>query len=585
MKSCQSSELPAGARIHRFDFAPRFGRHTVVAQTLFHIRLFCLLAAAFVSASSVAQISPGPLAKAHQSLSGPTGCIRCHAVSAGSPSFHCMECHREIAVRVQQRRGLHATFVPPGASSSTCVKCHSDHNGENFSIVRWDPSPKAFDHGKTGFALQGKHAGLDCRSCHNAKNIAPAERPLLVSNDLGHTYLGLSQACVSCHQDKHQGQLGNNCLQCHNTVDWKSTPTFDHAKTRFSLTGAHSKVDCQKCHTPAANGVVRYTGLQFDRCSSCHADPHRGSFHQKCESCHTTQSWTKTAFITTFDHSKTDFPLLGKHRDVSCNSCHKSEDFKAPIAHQVCADCHTPDPHKGQFLNLSNGGRCESCHTVDGFRPSTFTVADHDRTEYPLRGKHASLRCSQCHVPAGKDTIFRMKFALCTECHKDIHQGQFADAPYFNRCEQCHDNITFSPSTMTIARHQRTDFPLTNSHLAVACIDCHKPMGPGKAVTYHFAGLSCTTCHADPHKGEFALQMAQLNQVGRHVGCQACHSTRTWDDLSAFDHSRTGFALEGTHRAVACIDCHRPPNLEHTLVHVSFRDAPTRCESCHKRSA
>jgi hypothetical protein len=38
----------------------------------------------------------------------------------------------------------------------------------------------------------------------------------------------------------------------------------------------------------------------------------------------------------------------------------------------------------------------------------------------------------------------------------------------------------------------------------------------------------------------------------------------------------------GAHRATACIDCHKPPNLETKLTNVNFRVAPTQCEGCHE---
>jgi hypothetical protein len=85
-----------------------------------------------------AQISPGPLARAHQSLSGDTNCTKCHEVSTRAPSFRCLECHREIAAELQQNSGLHATYPRSGPQGASCVKCHSDHNGVNFQMIHWD---------------------------------------------------------------------------------------------------------------------------------------------------------------------------------------------------------------------------------------------------------------------------------------------------------------------------------------------------------------------------------------------------------------------------------------------------------------
>jgi hypothetical protein len=536
--------------------------------------------------TAYAQISPGPLAKAHRDLNGSSNCIKCHEVSTKSPSFRCVDCHREIAAELQQHKGLHSTFPQSGPTGAACIKCHSDHNGENFAMLHWEPTPKGFDHPKTGYILDGKHAEVNCRACHTAQHISAAQRAQLTTKDLNRTWLGLSPSCVTCHEDKHQGRFGANCTQCHSTSEWKNAKVdeqhFDHSKTRFPLTGMHLTTPCQKCHTPGDNGLPRYTGIKFATCMGCHADPHKGEFKQDCESCHTTRTWKKSSFVAHFDHSKTQFPLLGKHLEVNCVTCHKSEDFKAPVRHAQCADCHTPDPHSGQFAQRADGGKCESCHTVNGWSPTTFTAADHAKSKFPLVFPHAMVKCAECHIPAGKQTVFKMKFALCVDCHKDEHEGQFAGAPWTNRCEQCHTGATFKTSSYTLAKHQKSSWPLTGGHQAVVCNECHKPLPGSKVALYHFKQLACTTCHADIHRGEFNVRMAELDAKGKPMGCEACHTTMEWAELSKFDHTRTKFPLEGSHRAVACADCHKPPNMEQNMLHVQFANAPTVCNECHE---
>jgi hypothetical protein len=536
-----------------------------------------------IAPATTAQISPGPLSKAHQALSGGASCTKCHEVSTRTPSFRCLECHREIAAELQQNRGLHATYPRGGAPGAACVKCHSDHNGVNFQMVHWDPTPAGFDHSKTGYVLDGKHVGVSCRSCHAAAHISTQARLFLASKDLNRTWLGLSQGCSNCHEDKHQGRLGTECVRCHSTVDWKAATVskegFDHSKTQFPLTGEHRYVQCKSCHTPGQDGQPRYAGLAFANCSDCHRDPHRGSFKQGCDSCHSTATWKKSSFTATFDHSKTHFALLGKHIDVPCVTCHRGGDFKTPISHDSCADCHKPDPHGGQFAHRADGGKCESCHTVQGWSPSTFSVADHAKTGFPLIFPHAKVECSSCHIPAGKVTRFKIKYALCVDCHKDEHEGQFAGAPWRNRCEQCHAGATFRQSNFTLTKHQQSTFPLTGGHAAVACNECHKPIGT--KVPYHFDQLSCITCHEDVHMGQFAKRMSVRDGAGSVLGCQACHSTKEWKDLSKFDHAQASFPLIGSHRAVACADCHKPPNLELTMRHVDFARVPVKCGECH----
>lgn len=549
---------------------------------------FALLAASLsmLSVSAPAQISPGPLSRAHRTLNGAAHCTSCHKFG-GQAELKCLECHTEIASRLNAHRGLHASYGLAPGSGQECARCHSEHNGEDFALVRWTPTPAGFDHSKTGYNLEGKHAGLTCNRCHSAEHVSAAERLTIQVRDANRTFLGVSQNCVSCHKDEHNGRLGQNCVQCHNFTDWKNVSQFDHSRTKYPLTGLHAQVGCQKCHTPGPDNKPRYTGLAFGKCNDCHADPHKGSFVQSCDSCHSTNGWKRVSLANVnekFDHSKTKYPLLGKHLTVDCLQCHAGGDFKKPLVFQKCKDCHQ-DIHQGQFAKRSDGGECASCHTVNGFKPTTYGVKEHATSAYPLEEKHATLQCAQCHIPKGKGTLYKIKFAKCMDCHKDEHQRQFAGAPYLNRCEQCHNLKGYHPSTFTLAKHKQTRFLLTGGHVATPCGDCHKERPTAEfphMVLYRFEDRSCSVCHADPHKGQFKDRMKQLRADDSPAGCEACHSTQSWKDLQRFDHAKTSFPLTGAHRATTCMDCHKPPNMETTLIHVDFKAAPERCEQCHE---
>ena len=552
--------------------------------TFFVAALLCLLGG-LRERSAHAQISPGPLSKAHQSLSGPTNCTKCHDLGRGTAQLKCLECHTEVSERVTQRRGMHAVWMSPTGTSKDCAKCHSEHNGVDFQLVHWEPSREAMDHNKTGFALTGKHAGVACEKCHRTEYIpAPARAGILVK-DLNRTYLGLSRDCVSCHTDEHRGQVGKDCARCHSADGWKPARLFNHATSKYPLTGAHVRVPCAKCHLTVADAkpFVKYTGLSFAKCTACHTDPHKSSFTQPCQSCHNTTSWKQIAGLQGFDHSKTKYPLLGKHKTVACEDCHRRGDFKEQIPFADCMDCHK-DYHGGQFLKRAGGAECAVCHTVDGFKPSTFTVKDHEATKYPLEGRHVQVACDKCHLPKGEATVFKITQIQCKDCHEDIHKGQFASLPHQNRCESCHDLRGFKPARFALARHNETRFPLKGAHVAVLCADCHKPVPTGSPtpVKYRFDDRSCTACHLDPHKGQFREQMAAKRADGATAGCEACHTTVKWKELNRFDHSKTDFPLLGAHRGVACGDCHRPPALETNLKNVDFRAAPKQCFACHK---
>jgi hypothetical protein len=285
-----------------------------------------------------------------------------------------------------------------------------------------------------------------------------------------------------------------------------------------------------------------------------------------------------------FDHSKTKFPLLGRHDAVDCAQCHAGGDFKKPIAFKKCMDCHEHDPHSGQFSQRPGGAECGFCHTVNGFKPSTFGVKEHAASSYPLQGKHASVSCAQCHIAKGKATLYKIKFRSCTDCHKDAHAAQFASAPHLNRCERCHSLLRFQPSTFTLGRHQETRFPLTGSHKAIVCGDCHQRSAAFRPPTaaYHWRNSACTTCHADPHQGQFTKLMRQAEADGKSRGCEACHSTKSWNEFSRFDHSKTSFPLLGSHLTTPCGACHQSSDHQTTLAKANFRTAPTQCEACHE---
>ncbi|HXQ27617.1 MAG TPA: hypothetical protein VN822_14515 [Candidatus Acidoferrales bacterium] len=559
-------------------------RRSYPSLSRFIVTKLCLLGILFFMSGVIvqAQISPGPLSKPHASLSGSTQCTSCHSVGKGSEVLKCQECHKEIAAELSSGHGLHAHYP----DKDNCAKCHSEHNGEDFPLIHWEPSLKEFDHSKTGYSLQGKHAGIACTQCHTAAHVQGSVRPLIQMKDLNRTFLGLSQECVTCHQDPHKGQLGQNCLQCHNFNDWKAAANFDHSKTRFPLTGLHAQVACEKCHTAAApGGQPRFTGIPFAKCSDCHTDPHHGAFAQSCETCHTTSGWKKIPASEQFDHSKTKFPLLGKHAQVDCLKCHTDGNFKKQVAFANCSDCHNPDPHGGQFAERKDKGECSACHTVDGWKPSLFGVKEHALSAYPLEGKHAKVSCDKCHVPAGTATRYKLAFAKCLDCHKDVHEGQFAAAPYNNRCESCHTVGGFHPSTFTIAQHQKSRFRLAGAHLAVTCAECHTESKGGyaaKVVPYRLDDRSCTGCHQDPHNGEFRDRMAQKKPDGSPAGCEACHTVKSWLELPSFDHSKTKFPLLGAHAKVHCEECHKPAGTEGKLTEASFRSTPTACASCHK---
>jgi hypothetical protein len=387
-----------------------------------------VLTGVVASTTAHAQISPGPLSAAHQKLEGVKNCLKCHELGAGPKAEKCLDCHKAIAGRLADRQGFHSVVV--NEEKKMCFECHNEHAGTDFALIHWPEGMRDFDHHKTGYDLLGKHRGLECDACHKPGNVSKAFAGKYEDVNSKKTFLGISRACLGCHEDEHRGQLATTCESCHGYDGWRPAPGFDHNRTAFALTGRHRDVACGKCHPgiqakgrDADHPLVRYTGINAANCASCHKDVHGGQLGAECSSCHRTDGWSAVT-TANFDHSKTRFPLRGRHRNVECTRCHTGASKVVRRDYGQCQDCHA-DVHRGQFMgqvaSSPSKGRCESCHNESGFVPATFTVADHARTRFPLEGAHLALPCTSCHVAvkdnAGTYRRYRATDISCASCH------------------------------------------------------------------------------------------------------------------------------------------------------------------------
>ncbi|HUJ28951.1 MAG TPA: hypothetical protein VLW85_23180 [Myxococcales bacterium] len=494
-------------------------------------------------------LSPGPLAKAHEKLEGLKNCTQCHEAGQQVSGRKCLDCHKELQPEIASGTGFHGR-IPPGKRD--CNACHHEHQGRDFELIEWPArGKKSFDHAATGFALEGRHAALDCAKCH--------EKP--------GTFLGLEKktTCLSCHKDEHRGQLGQNCVACHTESAWKPAPGFIHAKTDFPLRGAHVKVDCAKCHAREESAFTRFKPVAHASCTDCHKDPHEGRFGIDCTRCHVEDSWKqiKGASGERAFHDKTRYPLRGAHATVACKDCHgpgqahKKAVYKG-LAFDRCTSCHA-DAHEGQLAQNA----CDRCHDENGFRPARFEVADHAKTKYPLQGAHMAVACLLCHKQgkAVKGLVaFHPNAARCESCHADPHAGQFAK----KACADCHEVATFHRPKFDHDRDSR--FALTGAHRNAQCASCHVN---GR---YKPVDTACAACHADVHAGQFGVP----------ADCTRCHETASFRQVK-FVHAPpfTSFALAGRHAPVACDKCHAAAALAGGRTARRYKGSPVACEACH----
>ncbi len=400
-------------------------------------------------------------------------CASCHGQSAWKPAagfdhaktafpltgrhaqVECAKCH--AAPSVATTRDAKGEIVPQWKPlpHADCAACHKDPHAGRFPgacakchvTADWHQVGKTgFNHDLTRYPLRGRHAGVACASCHDAAK-AWGEKPKFAR-------------CTDCHQDAHAGQatlLGQaaDCAACHSVEGFdRSTYTAAaHARSAYPLLGRHATVACGSCHvrladTPAAVSAWGTSRIvmrpAFARCTSCHADPHRGRFeaagarpHRNgCLDCHTMSAFRPSTYDGAA-HASCVFPLTGAHRAVPCQACHdelkvagagaslladsarvRSLPFDSP--RRACADCHA-NPHGDQFAHRRDKGACEGCHDDGAFVPAS--KFDHARdARWKLEGAHLKTPCASCHVPRrgadGRTTAtYRPLSSRCESCH------------------------------------------------------------------------------------------------------------------------------------------------------------------------
>jgi hypothetical protein len=106
--------------------------------------------------------------------------------------------------------------------------------------------------------------------------------------------------------------------------------------------------------------------------------------------------------------------------------------------------------------------------------------------------------------------------------------------------------------------------------MATACNECHK-----KQDKWSFRGIGniCKDCHTDIHQNFIPTKYYPSGN------CNTCHNEGQWLDVS-FDHSKTKFALTGSHAKLDCKSCHFKKDVNGTEQQ-KFTGLPTNCSNCH----
>jgi hypothetical protein len=388
------------------------------------------------------------------------------------------------------------------------------------------------------------HADFEaqCRRCH---------QPLKTTQD---------QLCLECHTqeafqiENKQGTHGvienmQSCQSCHpehrgNEFDptAEARRIFNHSPLGFSLTnhGFHYDMNpmlCVDCHPDMQNYA-----FSLESCTQCHAQydaefmaQHSQEYGTQCLSCH-----DGVDRMRQFDHASTDFPLQGKHADLTCVQCHvpNQTDEQFTQISAECQDCHAePEVHAGLF-----GDDCATCHCAQGwgnvvwegqpfehFATTGFSLAHHT-----VNFSGQTFLCRDCHVNSMTD----FSAGICFDCHSQQApqpQAEFMLAHQANvgeNCLDCHDGV----DSMANFEHA-SRFPLEGKHAEIDCQSCH-------INGYKGTPSRCVDCHTEPdiHAGFFGLE------------CQDCHTPQGWSPALLRKHT---FPLDhGATAPLTCSTCH-----------------------------
>jgi hypothetical protein len=319
------------------------------------------------------------------------------------------------------------------------------------------------------------------------------------------------------------------------------------------------------CHQTDFNGTTSPNHVQ-------------AGFPTTCQQCHTTTNWNGA----TFNHASTGFTLDGAHTALQCTQCHNTT-FSPSGAYNLpnptgCVQCHQTDFNGATNPNHVQAGfptTCQQCHTTTAWTGATF---NHTSTGFTLDGAHVALQCAQCH-----NTTFSPSGAYnlpnptgCVQCHQTDFNGatnpNHVQAGFPTTCQQCHSTTNWTSATFN---HTSTGFTLDGAHASLQCAQCHNTTFSPSGAYNLPTPTACVTCHQTDFNGTTSPSHTQANFP---TTCQQCHTTTSWGGAT-FNHSTTGFTLDGAHTALQCTQCHNTtfsPSGAYSL------PTPTACVQCHQ---
>jgi hypothetical protein len=367
-------------------------------------------------------------------------CASCHNLPNFVPVREDMEFdHGEVAgfplLGAHARAGcrgchLDLRFTEMDIIPEDCSSCHADLHQSRFvdpCVVCHQPTSfrdvSGLDiHNRTTFPLVGAHQQITCEACHT-------------TDESGGAFAAQDTECIACHLEDYEtaanvdhvaNDFPGECTGCHSVLAFADGPPFPHLGSgSFALSGPHTTLRCESCHTvPGLN--VRYPAGDPQECIACHQTDydaqHGGSnFPTSCLTCHSGEAWENPIV----DHTAvTGFELRPPHDGLDCSACHEGTAFTlrfpVPASSADCGACHQAADH----VTLSGG--------------------------FELVGVHAGAECTACH----ESGTMELKFSVpdspddCVTCH--LADFEAAHTPNWSRnCVVCHTPTSWTGAAPT----------------------------------------------------------------------------------------------------------------------------------------
>ena len=186
-----------------------------------------------------------------------------------------------------------------------------------------------------------------------------------------------------------------------------------------------------------------------------------------------------------------------------------------------------------------------------------WTMESHDRTNFPLIGKHRTLACVDCHT----NKVFEGTPTACEACHWERRQDDRYRLRLGMACGECHTPQSWKKVDPNKWNHEVvTGFKREGVHQFLDCEECHGTQG------FKVLPTDCYGCHAADYQ---STRDPNHVQAGFPTDCRTCHDTKAWSN-ARFAHA--GFPLKGQHASLACSACHK---------NGVYAGTPTDCASCH----